>query len=54
MNMGRVPLERSGIYGDVECSTTTICNICGNNYYDPNGACSHWERNSYGGTVCAG
>lgn len=29
-----------------------ICNICGNNYYDAGGACSHWKGNSYGGTVC--
>lgn len=28
------------------------CNICGNNYYDAGGACSHWKGNSYGGTEC--
>lgn len=39
-------------YGGVECNPWEKCNICGNNYYDAGGACSHWKGNSYGGTVC--
>ena len=31
----------------------TICNICGNNYYDPNGACSHWEGEIYNQIECS-
>lgn len=39
-------------YGGTECNPWERCNICGNNYYDAGGACSHWKGNSYGGTVC--
>ena len=40
------------VYDTVECDPWEKCNICGNNYYDAGGACSHWKGNSYGGTVC--
>ena len=39
-------------YGGTECKPWERCNICGNNYYDPNGACPHWEGNEYGGETC--
>lgn len=39
-------------YGGTECNPWERCNICGNNYYDAGGACSHWKGNYYGGTVC--
>ena len=37
----------------VKLNKITFCNICGNNYYDPNGACSHWDGQIYGNTICA-
>ena len=40
-------------YGGVECNPWEKCNICGNNYFDPYGACSHWKGEYYGGEECS-
>ena len=41
------------VYDTVECDPWEKCNICGNNYFDPYGACSHWKGEYYGGEECS-
>ena len=41
------------VYDTVECDPWEKCNICGNNYFDPYGACSHWKGECYGGEECS-